>query len=76
MSSSGITHTSKQFHTDFHAINGVFNLRQDQTDSMYYFYKVFDSNLATCKLTGCDATIFTGLGKHDDDAKDVGQHMS
>ena len=52
LNSLGITHTSNPFHAAFHALNRVFNLRQGQTDSMDYFYKRFDSTLATCNFKG------------------------
>ena len=42
---------------------------------MKYFYKLFDSSLATCKLTGYDATSFPGLEKLADYTKDPRQRM-
>ena len=72
---SGITYTSNPFHTDFHALKFVFNLRQGQTESMDYFYKLFGYSLYTFKFTGCYATSFPGLEKHTDDIKYSGQLM-
>ena len=43
---------------------------------MEYFYKRFDYSLATCKLMVCDETIFTGLEKHGNYAKDAWKHMA
>ena len=45
-------------------------------ESMYSFYKRFDSSLATWKLTDCDETNFPGLEKNADNAKDYGQHIT
>ena len=70
-----IAHTSKPFNTGFHALKRVFNLHQVQTESMDYFCKHFDSAIATCKLTGCNATIFPGLEKNTDYINDSRQHM-
>ena len=74
--SSVIVNTSNTFCAAFQALNGVFNIRRGQTDSMNSSYKGFDSYLATCKLTSFYATIFLCLYKHADDIKDSGKHMS
>ena len=76
LNSSCSTHTSNPFYVDFHHIKGAFNLTQGHTEPMDYFYKHFEYYLATCKFTVCNATSFTGLEKHADDIKDVGQCMA
>ena len=55
---SGIANTSNPFHADLQALKRVFDLHQVQTESMDYFYKLFDSDLATFNLMGCNVTSF------------------
>ena len=43
---------------------------------MDYFYKRFDSTLATCNFKGWNAAIFEGLDEYADDTKDSGQHVA
>ena len=45
-------------------------------ETMDSFYKLFDSALADCKLTGYDETSFLGLEKHTDGIKDSKKRMS
>ena len=45
LNSSGIAHTSNHFHSAFHALKGVFSLRQGANESMDVFYKRFDLTL-------------------------------
>ena len=43
---------------------------------MIFFYKWFDSALATSRLTCCNATSFTGLEKPANDIKDYRQNIA
>ena len=48
------------------------------SDGVHQLFLQFfvDSDLATCKLTGCNVTIFPGLEKHTDDIKDARQRLA
>jgi len=71
LNSSGIAHTSNHFYSAFHALKGVFSLRQGANKSMDVFYKRFESTIATTTLAGCNTVVHDGLVKYADSATDA-----